>query len=79
MSTHGDIIFYAFRYALGRRTYAVNDVATYIINHATEIHARDRETMRREILDAIERGQAGMECDVEDWRRVVDALVRANT
>lgn len=37
MAAHEDIMFYAFRYALGRNTYAVDEVIEYIIANITDI------------------------------------------
>lgn len=74
MNLSEDILFYAFRYALGRMTYAVSTVADEIILHAHEIDRKTRLTMIKEITAAIEKGQAGMDTDVETWKSVVAEL-----
>lgn len=43
MNLSEDILFYAFRYALGRMTYAVSTVADEIILHAHEIDRKTRQ------------------------------------
>ncbi len=53
MPLNHDILFYAFRYALGRRTYAVNDVVNAIKEHAKEIQPSTRELMVKEISDHL--------------------------
>lgn len=74
MNLPEDILFYAFRYALGRMTYAVNEVATEIIRHADKLHENIKGLMIREIEEAIAKGQAGMAMDVNRWEEVLDAL-----
>ncbi|MGE5438042.1 MAG: hypothetical protein ACM3O3_12585 [Syntrophothermus sp.] len=44
-----DILFYAFRYALGRKTYAVNDVTGEIIKQLKNIPDKDLFNMHKEI------------------------------
>lgn len=74
MNLSEDILFYAFRYTLGRMTYAVSTVADEIIRHAHEINGKTRLTMIKEITAAIEKGQAGMDMDVKTWESVVAKL-----
>ncbi len=73
-----DILFWAFRYALGRMTYCVADVAEALIINAPYIQRRNRDQIIREINEAIMRKQAGMDMDVQRWREVVAALKTAN-
>ncbi len=68
-----DILFYAFRYALGRKTYAVNDVVTAIKERAQEIPPSTRELMVKEIEDS------GVIVDHDDafsnlWKQAREAL-----
>lgn len=46
-----DIIFYAFRYALGRHTGAVGQVVDYIIKNWKDIPEKDKVQMKEEILN----------------------------
>jgi len=74
MNLSGDILFYAFRYALGRMTYAVHDVASEIIRHAKDIPEGERNNMIREIKEALEKDQAGMDMDRKQWEKVLHEL-----
>lgn len=69
---NSEIIFYAFRYALGRKTYAVSDVVSYIIEHWHEINIRERSAMKKEIEKAIYSDHAGMDIDVEEWKKILE-------
>lgn len=64
----------AMRYALGRKTYVTNDVSSVLVRRAFEIPKHVREKMALEIEKAIKSGNAGMDMDVEDWQRVLDAF-----
>lgn len=66
------ILFYAFRYALGRSTYAVIDVVDAICKEWPRISQNTRSLMQVEIMDAINRNRAGMDMDVAEWRKVLD-------
>jgi hypothetical protein len=70
-----DILFYASRYALGRMTYAVSEVAGEIIRQADELSPKMRANIIREIDEAFDRGRLGMKVDAEQWHRVRAALV----
>jgi len=66
-----DIIFYAFRYALGRMTYSVNDVATCIIENWNLLTKNTKDLIIKEIKQAITENRAGMECDINRWKDVL--------
>lgn len=70
MKVDEDILFYAFRYALGRMTYAVTDVADVIIANADKLSRKTRDLIDKEIYDAICRKQAGMDIDIKKWNEV---------
>jgi len=74
MNLSEDILFYAFRYALGRMTYAVSTVADEIIQHAHELDPKIRHIMITDIQKAITENAAGMEMDRKDWERVLAKL-----
>ena len=61
------ILISAFRYALGRATYMPGVVAAEIKRQWPNLSESDRGLFRREIKEAIDRGMAGMECDVATW------------
>jgi hypothetical protein len=68
------MIFYAFRYALGRMTYAVYDVTSHIIQHKHELHEDTKNRMCKEIRHAIRTGNAGMSDHVREWEKVLGVL-----
>jgi len=66
-----NIVFYAFRYALGRRTYAVSDVVDYLKENWEELDNQTQVQIRNEIGKAIDREQAGSHCDIKKWRELL--------
>lgn len=68
------MLFYAFRYALGRSTYAVNDVATLLIKHKHALSHQTKVKIEEEILSALNTDNAGMEIDKKDWLEVLGAF-----
>lgn len=67
-----DVVFFAFRYALGRRTGAVTLLVSYLKNHWSRISINTQEQIKREIKQAIDYDNAGAECDVESWQEIID-------
>ena len=67
-----DITFYAFRYALGRKTYAVQTVVEYILENWELLKPATRGLIQAEIEMAIDKGEAGMEMDVKQWTRLLN-------
>lgn len=64
-------MFYAFRYALGRQTYAVSHVSDYIISHWDDIDIRTQVIIKGEIYQAVDRGEAGNQMDIDSWIRIL--------
>lgn len=69
-----DILFYAFRYALGRKTGVVSQMVGIIITRWKDISAYKREMMKHEIQHAIAMGTAGMDCDIEEWKKILQLV-----
>lgn len=65
-------IFCAFRYSLGRMTYISSTMTELILKYWSNINRRTRYTMIEEIKDAIDKDQAGMMCDVDQWSRILE-------
>lgn len=65
------IVFDAFRYCLGRRTYAVSECVEVIVRVWDQIRPKLQHIMKNEIEVAIQSGQAGMDMDVRQWERVL--------
>jgi hypothetical protein len=66
------ILSCAFRYALGRKTYVVSSVVNEILKHWDEFPKGKKEIYCREIKEAIKEKRAGMDCDVKQWKRVLE-------
>lgn len=72
---YSTIIFCAFRYALGRRTYIVSTVANFIRDNLQYIQTRDIKLMIKEIEEKnmtrshrdMEYNELGDPCDVNVW------------
>lgn len=74
-----EIILYAVRYALGRRSYAVGQVCDEVMALLPAMSEADREVMARDIDEALSEAAAhgytlGDPCDDEAWRRLRAAL-----
>ena len=65
------ILASAFRYALGRRTYAVQEVVNCLERYWSDLRKHTHEIIQREIREAIANGRAGDDCDVEEWKRLL--------
>ena len=71
-----DIIFYAFRYALGRMTYVVQEVSDYLVNNWEEIEPDTRSQIQQDIKEAMVQGKAGWDIDQKIWQKVLDLPVK---
>lgn len=74
VAVEDDVLFCAFRYALGRRTYVVGKICEAIRLNASSIQSNLRSQMIREISEAVDTKQAGDDIDVQRWlecRRVL--------
>jgi hypothetical protein len=65
-----DILIYAFRYALGRMTYAVSTVANEIKRRAADLSPKAKALIVKEITEAESDNRLGMKMDAEYWREV---------
>ena len=69
-----DILFYAFRYALGRMTYAVADVASEIRAHAPTLTRKTRALIIKEIKEADANDAIGHDMDRKEWMKTLNIL-----
>ena len=65
------ILFYAARYALGRKTYAVRDVVENLLNNWDDMTSRTKLAIMEEINKAIQEDRAGMQMDVACWMKII--------
>lgn len=75
LSTLNVLTVCSFRYALGRRTYIVNDIASFIISNIKQMQNRTLKLIVREIVQAIDRDGVGDDCDKRDWQNVLQAAI----
>ena len=81
-----DMYFYAFRYALGRTSTAPDTVSEHCIRQIKYFDNFHLARICMEIDEAIERNAAGMECDIEAWKKLrneanaelLDRMLRGN-
>ena len=71
---HGMFIIAAFRYTLGRQTYAVGCITKVLIDLVPELKRSDKNLIFKEIHEAIDAGRAGMDFDVKEWEKVADVI-----
>ncbi len=64
------ILFLAFRYALGRKSYITAEVSDYLLKYKAYLHDSTKRQIRSEISYAIEVGDAGMQCDIDIWEKL---------
>ena len=62
------LILCAVRYALGRKTYIVYDVAEIVKKNPSELRDDTLILLDRDIRRELERGNYGMQCDLEIWQ-----------
>jgi hypothetical protein len=65
------ILLAAFRYALGRKTYMVSAVVDYFLDEWESIDTKLIIQIQKEIKQAIDSGNAGMDMDVEQWEKLL--------
>lgn len=68
------ILMYAFRYALGRQSYAVRDVAAALLRHRSALSADWRQQIVQDIHNAIKEERAGSAHDIATWEEVARAM-----
>lgn len=73
-----DIILYAFRYCLGRQTYAVSDYVHEVIYLVDKFHPNTKRLMIKEINEAIEKNHIGAEIDKAEWLRFKAMLEKSD-
>lgn len=67
-------LMYAFRYALGRQSYSVAEVANELIAHRNDLTADWRRQIVQDVTNAIANDAAGQQCDIDRWREVARVM-----
>lgn len=65
----------AFRYALGRQSYMVGHVGSWLRRNKSLLTANTRDLIIREIYEARDRNGLGMDCDAKEWLDLAADLV----
>jgi|WetSurMetagenome_2_1015567.scaffolds.fasta_scaffold228373_3 hypothetical protein len=69
---HDILLFCAFRYALGRRSYVPSVVEQIIIDNWENMPLDTRKKYKQEIREAIEKSCAGDKYDILGWKRILE-------
>jgi hypothetical protein len=67
-------LIWAARYALGRSSYCVGMVCDEIRKNVAVLRSDTVAVLRRDIAEAMERGNVGMDMDRREWERL-DAVL----
>jgi hypothetical protein len=65
---------YSFRYALGRMTYCVSDVADALVANRDRLTEDWRQQIVQDIREAMKEGRAGHQCDIDKWESVIKSM-----
>jgi hypothetical protein len=69
------LLILAFRYALGRKTYVVSSMVEDLIRYWDIFGSNAKFQIQKEIKQAIERNDAGMDCDVKEWKKILELSI----
>ena len=69
--TQEDILFFAFRYALGRRTGAVCIMVQHLKKNWGNIESHLQSQIKQEIKIAIDLDMAGSEFNIKEWQEIL--------
>ena len=75
-STDENILVFAFRYALGRKTTAPGIVADVLIERWNDLKPHTQIQVQREIGSAMAMGEAGDSLDLDTWQKVLALPVK---
>lgn len=71
-SEQREALIYAFRYALGRMTYATHTMQQVITQAWPHLNDGTKELIKREIRQAEEDKMIGHECDRQGWLKLLE-------
>ena len=72
MNVDKEILIFAFRYALGRKSTAVPIVAENLKRNWNKLSEFDKKQIKNEIKSAIKQNKAGMKMDVQIWTEILN-------
>jgi hypothetical protein len=62
------VLICAFRYALGRRTYIVNEIVNEIVTNWNQLSPYSKVLIRKEIIEC---NDLGAEMDKKEWDKIL--------
>ena len=65
------LLIYSFRYALGRKTYASQEMVDLVLKHWDFLEEQDIDLILKDIITAIAEQNYGMEMDLAQWQRLL--------
>ena len=68
------LLFCSFRYALGRSTYITSVVSELIRDYKSALEDNTVRLIQKEIDSAIAHKRAGMDMDVQEWKKLSEEL-----
>lgn len=69
-----EMMNWAVRYALGRRTYAVSDTVGYVLRVLKLLDDQTIYVMLRDIEEQEKIGNLGHECDAVEWMKLKESI-----
>jgi len=69
--TDEEILFFCFRYFLGRKTIYVSIFVEELLKRWETLSLRNQGMIKREIKQAIKYNRAGMDMDIEEWEKIL--------
>jgi len=72
MQVDKEVLIFAFRYALGRKSTAVPIVAENLKRNWNKLNDFDRKQIKNDIKSAIEQNKAGMKMDIQIWQEILE-------
>ena len=70
----GEMMNWAVRYALGRRTYAVGDTCRFVKSVLPYLDHKTLYVMARDIQEKTDLNDLGDQCDADDWLDLMKAI-----
>lgn len=71
----GEMMNWAVRYALGRRTYAVGDTCRFVKSVLPYLDHKTLFVMARDIKEKTDLNDLGDQCDADNWVSLVEAIM----
>lgn len=72
----GEMMNWAVRYALGRRTYAVGDTCRFVQSVLPYLDHKTLFVMARDIKEKSDFNDLGDQCDADDWLDLMKAITK---